>query len=148
MNIWIVSDGGLANTSGYYGWVIASDTDILHEGKGRVPSNPSQIDSLRTESMGMYYAILIMRSLLYKYHLTQEINLASDNSELIKRTKHYYKYGYNDNKTPHAPHSDIQSEINFMLTDTFPHLNILHVRCHQDAKKKSNLTWVEILNVR
>ena len=44
--IWIVSDGGLHDTNGYYGWVIASDNDILYEGNGRFPSNSSQIDSL------------------------------------------------------------------------------------------------------
>ena len=55
--IWIVSDGGLKQTDGSYGWVIASDTDILYEGKGRVSSNPSKIDSLRVESMGMFHAL-------------------------------------------------------------------------------------------
>ena len=44
--IWIVLDGGLHDTNGYYGWVIASDNDILYEGNGRVPSNSSQSDSL------------------------------------------------------------------------------------------------------
>ena len=85
--IWIVSDGGLAHTQGYYGWVIATDTDILYEGRGRVPSKPSHLDSLRSESMGMYHTIFIMSSLLHKHNLTQEINLSSDNLELIKRTK-------------------------------------------------------------
>ena len=83
--------------------------------------------------MGMYHALIIMSSLLQKHNLTQEINLASDNLELIKRTKYYYQFG-SDNKIYNAPHADIQSEINTILTESFPRLNILHVRGHQDRK--------------
>ena len=39
-------------------------------------------------------------------------------------------------------------EINVLLTEHFPLLNIMHVRGHQDTKKKANLTWTEVLNVR
>ena len=34
--IWLVTDGGLNNGDGYFGWVIASNTNILWEGRGYV----------------------------------------------------------------------------------------------------------------
>ena len=98
--------------------------------------------------MGMYHALLIMSMLLRKYHLTQAINLASDNLELVKRTSHFYLYAYHGGKMYCAPHMDIQSEINFLLSENFPRLHITHVRGHQDTKKNAKLTWTEVLNVR
>ena len=44
--IYIVSDGGVADNVGYYGWVIATSSTIIIEGHGFVPGNPSHIDSL------------------------------------------------------------------------------------------------------
>eukprot|EP00957_Ditylum_brightwellii_P148087 11275032-Ditylum_brightwellii.AAC.1 len=38
-NIWIVTDGGKEDIDGYYGWLIATDTTIMWEGKGYVQSN-------------------------------------------------------------------------------------------------------------
>ena len=83
-HLWLVSDGGLTADLGYYGWVIASDSYILYEGKGRVPSNTSQIDSLRSESMGMLHALTVMGKILEQNHFNGTVILASDNLELIK----------------------------------------------------------------
>ena len=128
--------------------MIASDIDILYEGKGRVPSNPAQIDSLKAESMGMYHALFIMSKFLNKHHCTQEITIASDNKEIIKRMKHYNKNGYLNSYSSHAPHMDIQCEINYMINSHFSHTNIVHVHGHQDTKKNTTLTWLEKLNIR
>ena len=120
----------------------------LYERKGQVPSNSLQNDSLRSKSMGMYHALIIMEQLINKYHCTQEITLASDNLELIKRTEQYNQYGNRFPKTSTAPHMDIQSEIDFMIKQHFPNIKIVHVSGHQDTKKNIILTWMETLNVR
>ena len=58
-SLWIVSDGGLFQNHGYYGWVIANDTSIIWEGRGRVPGNHDQFDSLRSESSGFLHALKV-----------------------------------------------------------------------------------------
>ena len=50
--LYLVSDGGEENGLGYFGWVIASETEILVKHKGHAAGNPSLIESLRTESVG------------------------------------------------------------------------------------------------
>lgn len=57
-------------------------------------------------------------------------------------------YGYHVSNISTAPHMDIQSEINFLLTSHFSNLTIVHVSGHQDTKKTTKLTWLELLNVR
>ena len=89
-----------------------------------------------------------MTNFLHKHNYTQEIIIASDNLELIKRTKQYHMNVYQDSHISNAPHMDIQDEINFLLTSHFTNLTIVHVNGHQDTKKNNSLTWLEYLNVR
>eukprot|EP00957_Ditylum_brightwellii_P135463 10328222-Ditylum_brightwellii.AAC.1 len=49
--LWIVTDGGLKQGDRYYGWVIATDTNIIWEGRGYVQSNAELVESLHTEGM-------------------------------------------------------------------------------------------------
>eukprot|EP00957_Ditylum_brightwellii_P016382 1231542-Ditylum_brightwellii.AAC.1 len=44
--LWIVTDRGMKGPLGYFGWVIAMDTQVLWEGKGQAQSNPYLIESL------------------------------------------------------------------------------------------------------
>ena len=91
--IYIVSDGGVADTEGYYGWVIATSSNIVIEGHGYVPGNPSHIDSLRAESMGMLHALTVISRHQEQTNCTGQIVLAIDNLEIVNRTKTFIEYG-------------------------------------------------------
>ena len=145
--IYIVSDGGTVNNEGYYGWVIATSSTIIIEGHGYVPGNPSQIDSLRAESMGMLHALTVMSKQQQNTNCKGNLILASDNLELINRTQTFNEYGNRFAKQYVAPHMDIQCAIDTILEKDFPHIEVQHVFGHQDTKKSTALTWLEYLNV-
>eukprot|EP00957_Ditylum_brightwellii_P195317 14880668-Ditylum_brightwellii.AAC.1 len=60
-NIWIVTDGGKEDTDRYYGWVIATDTTIMWEGKGYVQSKPLLLKTQHTERVGHLAAIVFLK---------------------------------------------------------------------------------------
>eukprot|EP00957_Ditylum_brightwellii_P042699 3233550-Ditylum_brightwellii.AAC.1 len=47
--LWVAADGGVKGSLGYFGWVIATETQVLWEGKGQSQSNPELIESLQAE---------------------------------------------------------------------------------------------------
>eukprot|EP00978_Attheya_sp_CCMP212_P015904 scaffold41185_cov78-Attheya_sp.AAC.1 len=61
-DLFIVTDGGDTDGSGYFGWVIASDTHTIYEGSGLSPGNQEQNESLRSESTGF---LAVLRFLLH-----------------------------------------------------------------------------------
>eukprot|EP00957_Ditylum_brightwellii_P099905 7613009-Ditylum_brightwellii.AAC.1 len=44
--LWIATDSGVKGPLRYVRWVIATDTQVLWEGKGQAQSNPDLIESL------------------------------------------------------------------------------------------------------
>jgi hypothetical protein len=48
-----VTDGGPKDSKENFGWVIATVAQILWKGKGKANGNQHQMESLRTESVGM-----------------------------------------------------------------------------------------------
>eukprot|EP00957_Ditylum_brightwellii_P071722 5452007-Ditylum_brightwellii.AAC.1 len=48
--LWVMTDGGLKQGDGYFGWVITTDTNMQWEGRGYVQSNAELAESLRTEA--------------------------------------------------------------------------------------------------
>ena len=137
--LWIVSDGGLDLDQGYYGWVIADATQIIYEGSGKTPGNSTQLDSLRSETFGMFHALTVMTYLITHTNFNNHIILASDNMELIKRTKHIYEYGSRLPSQTTLPHMDVQLEIDELILTYFTDLDIVHVKGHQDTHKGTNL---------
>ena len=86
--LWIVSDGGLFQDLVYYGWVIANDTSIIWEGRGQVPENNTQFDSLRSERSGFLHALKVVYANLQAHdNSVQSVILASDNKVLIDRVQ-------------------------------------------------------------
>ena len=89
-SLWIVSDGGLFQDYVYYGWVIANDTSIIWKGRGQVPGNHIQFDSLRSESSGFLHALKVVYANLQVHdHLATSVTLASDNKVLIERVQQF-----------------------------------------------------------
>ena len=138
--LWIVSDGGLCRDLGYYGWVIANDTSIIWEGRGQVPENHQQFDSLRYESGGFLHALKVLHNNIIAHdNAVQAVTLASDNKVLTDRVEHFQAYRERSPITYVKPHMDIQCQIDRVLTKLnhcISNINVLHVRGHQDTKKK------------
>ena len=51
-----------------------------------MPENSDQLDSIRTDSMGILHALHVMGPILEQIHYNSTIILSSKNLELIKRT--------------------------------------------------------------
>ena len=51
--ILLVSDGGLKN-KGAFGWVLATENEILTKGRGPTRGEKNQMSSFRPEATGMY----------------------------------------------------------------------------------------------
>ena len=74
--LYFVTDGGATEGHGYFGWVIATHTKILWQGKGKVHGNPHLMESLRTESVSM------LAMLLFLLHNCEFHNIATINNNL------------------------------------------------------------------
>eukprot|EP00957_Ditylum_brightwellii_P169399 12893232-Ditylum_brightwellii.AAC.1 len=48
--LYLVTDGGVKEKVGYFGWVIATVMDILCKAKGHTPGPLKLMESLRTEN--------------------------------------------------------------------------------------------------
>ena len=73
--IWIVTDGGVSDSIGYYGWVIATDTTILYESQGSVQGNDEEMDSTRAESGALLEALIFLTTLYQKRTLIRAPNI-------------------------------------------------------------------------
>eukprot|EP00957_Ditylum_brightwellii_P038258 2892986-Ditylum_brightwellii.AAC.1 len=51
--IYLVTDSGVKDNIGYYGWVMATVIEILCKAKGHAPGPLKQMKSLRAESIGL-----------------------------------------------------------------------------------------------
>jgi hypothetical protein len=112
--LFFVTDGGDTDGDGYFGWVLATDTEILWTGSGLSPGNKSLNESLRSESTAY---LSILRFLLH-YHRFYQITLQMspkihfcDNKSLVSREGHVYQTApMNSFKTLKADY-DIQMKI-------------------------------------
>eukprot|EP00957_Ditylum_brightwellii_P002951 225564-Ditylum_brightwellii.AAC.1 len=59
--LWLVSDGGKEEDDGYYRWVIATDTEIIWEGRGYVQANKNLLETQQTEGVGHLAAALFLK---------------------------------------------------------------------------------------
>jgi hypothetical protein len=150
--LFLVSDGGDTDGSGYYGWVIANDTHILYKGSGLSPGNQELNESLRSESTG-YLAIL--RFLLhYKaYHqLTLEtspmIHLC-DNKSLVSRSPDAYRSAPPNSHDFLKPDYDVQMQIIATIKELDIDIHTKHVKGHQDDDKTyDQLSYEAQLNIQ
>eukprot|EP00957_Ditylum_brightwellii_P184154 14026876-Ditylum_brightwellii.AAC.1 len=55
--IWVVTNGGVNKSYGYFRFVIATGSQILCKGNGQAQGNAMQIESLRAESGGRLAAL-------------------------------------------------------------------------------------------
>ena len=65
--IYLVTDRGVKDNIGYYGWVIATVIKIVCKAKGHTPGPLKQMESLRAESIGLLLILCFIRHYV-KYH--------------------------------------------------------------------------------
>ena len=136
--IYLVSDGGEENGLGYFGWVIASETEILVKHKGHAAGNPSLVESLRTKSVGVLSIIsYILR--LYEFY---EIRLPKhkmvqycDNITAANRRRSSQRWNVLYPNTTLKADYDVQSQIDKTIRqikrNQHTEWESLHVKGHQ-----------------
>eukprot|EP00957_Ditylum_brightwellii_P056563 4288074-Ditylum_brightwellii.AAC.1 len=84
----IVTDRGLKQGDGYYGWMITTDMNIIWEGRGYVQSNADIVESLRTEGMTHLAAATFLKHYSQYYNTTikpQKAKHFTDNQGIVKQ---------------------------------------------------------------
>eukprot|EP00957_Ditylum_brightwellii_P107986 8237713-Ditylum_brightwellii.AAC.2 len=66
-SIWIVTERGLKEGGSYFGWVIATHSDILWESRGHIQGNPKLIESMWTEGVSHLAALVFLKN-YSKFH--------------------------------------------------------------------------------
>ena len=149
----MVTDGGASSTSGYYGWVLASPSEILYSGSGRLDCHSSQLQSLRPETTAMLACSTFLLHFLNTHHTRVRSSFAHwvDNMSLVRRIQRYSRGEQPTQKLMLLPDMDLQLQ----LEDTLGKLrdqhyvtpDTQHVKGHQDTLKGGTLLWQETLNV-
>jgi hypothetical protein len=150
-DLFIVTDGGDTDGSGYFGWVIASDTHTLYEGSGLSPGNQEQNESLRSESTGF---LAVLRFMLHyqtyynvKFENCKKIHYC-DNSSLVSRSPSIYRSAPTSSFEYLKADYDVQMQIIQTIHAIGIELPTLHVHGHQDKNTESNnLTYEATLNI-
>eukprot|EP00978_Attheya_sp_CCMP212_P007874 scaffold18320_cov37-Attheya_sp.AAC.2 len=150
--LFLVSDGGDIDGSGYYGWVIANDTHILYKGSGLSPRNQELNESLRSESTG-YLAILRFLIHYRAYHqLTLEMSPMMhlcDNKSLVFRSPDAYRSAPPSSHDFLKPDYDVQMQIIATIKELDIDIHTKHVKGHQDDDKTyGQLSYEAQLNIQ
>ena len=149
--LWVVTDGGVSDSIGYYGWVIATSSTILYEDKGQITGNEEEMDSCRAEAGALLEALLFLHhqiktsTTMIDHHLHH----FCDNITITKRMNSFLHYGEWYTNQTLRPHMDIQLQINETLKELNVQYSSAHVKGHQDRTNTlSSLTWEARLNIR
>ena len=152
--IYAVSDGGMAEGYGSFGWTIACEHELM-TGRGEAEGPRVLIQSFRAEGYGMLAALrFIYRMCEHEDtwpNTTTTVDLYCDNLALIKRIGWHGKRITTTPKDVSALDYDIEAEIAATI-DTLARKNITinehWVKGHQDSHKEyHNLTREAQLNI-
>ena len=106
----LVRNGGQDGTSGYYKWVIASTSQVIYEGKGRLTGIASQLQSLWPELV----AYLACTTFLLHYVETKNTKICSklqhyaENMTLVQRVMSYNRKELPNQGVVLRPEMDVQ----------------------------------------
>jgi hypothetical protein len=151
---YMVSDGGMINGYGSYGWIIANDTEIT-KGRGEAEGAKELMQSFRAEGYGMLAAL---RYILHAFKFNNNwpesnktIHMYCDNLALIQRIGWHKKRITTTLKDVFRPDYDLEAAIKETI-ETLQKNKIFikekHVRGHQDRiADYHNLRHEEQLNV-
>ena len=131
---------------GYFGNVIAVNTNIIAQARGAARGDPRIMDSFRPEASYGFLAGVCLLQLLTQ-HIATEVkssihtDSASLLAPLLQATASYVTTGF-----WLKPDSDIIMQLAEELK-TIPNLKRHYVKGHQDAKKKKDFTLPERYNI-
>lgn len=141
--LWIATDGGVMEGNGYFGWVIATDTEMLTSNYGHAPENPLLTEYLRTESIGFLSLTRFMHNFCSYHDISTPTDSFHfcDKKVLIKRLLHTFQTS--DKKPNMSLHSncDVQLQIKETLKSMSMNFKSKHVKGHQDEGPKKQLLW-------
>jgi hypothetical protein len=151
--ILFVSDGGLTDGLGTFGWVIATDTGTLCEGLGLSAGNQHLNESLRSESTGFLAQLRYLLHYVRYYKVSPEKSNKvhyCDNQGVISRGPDTYR------TAPPNPHDFLKADydVQMQIMQTIRLLDIeipsIHVKGHQDDNKSpiENLSYESQLNIK
>jgi hypothetical protein len=146
--LFIVSDGSVKADQGTFGWVMASNNEVICTNHGQLPSN--SMNSFRAECGGILSWLVLLRHYTKYFRITQSpctIKPYCDNSTTLAYMS-TAPLPWKQARTL-RPQYDITNEIRIMfqqLTNTIPFLQPgQHVKSHQDLS--DNKTHQEVLNI-
>ena len=145
--LYYITDGRADDDIGYFGWFIATKTNILTEGKGQALGKDSLMESLRAKTYGRIAHITFLKH----FHIYKNISSPPnqqfyycDTSTLIKRLQQNQYNKPFPNQCSLADY-DVHMTLWSIIDQNLGNLSILHVKGHQDCKKvtcPTKLTWV------
>eukprot|EP00957_Ditylum_brightwellii_P025466 1925305-Ditylum_brightwellii.AAC.1 len=141
-----ISDSGVNNGIGYFGWLIATEANILIEGHRQALGKESLMESLRGETYGEIAIFLF----LYYFRIYTNTSTPpnrqyyyTDNSTLIKRLQQ-------DTKSKPYPNQytltnyNVHTTILNLIKQSAGKLSFQHLKGHQDKRKSKEqmISWV------
>ena len=137
-NITIVSDGGMKNGYGSFGWIMETNTGTI-TGRGEAQGARELMQSFRAEGYGMLAALRYLYHAC-KYattwpHEKKKITIYCDNKSLIQRIRWHKKRTTVTPKNTSAPDYDLEISITNTIDELAKHNIIIkeqHVKGHQD----------------
>jgi hypothetical protein len=150
--ITVVSDGGLKDNVGSYGWAMAKETKrVIAVGQGVAHGEPKS--SHRSECFGKLAWLVFLRNFAEYHRIRIQCTIESfcDNKAVIKQTRVGNKWDRTSDVM--IANYDLIKEIiaqqEMVMEMTESYIEGVHVKGHQDAKKTiRQLTIQEWLNVK
>ena len=146
----IASDGGHHAEYGSFGWVLATDREIIWECKGIARGNP--MSSYRAEGYGRLSMLSFLTHYLHyfgiKNHTDLSITTYCDNESLLRKEEEFHTRDIDSSSLYTRPDHDVIMQLSALRTDLPFKIALLHVRGHQDDSCDfENLTRPAQLNV-
>ena len=152
--IYIVSDASVSHDNqGRFGWVVATETEILWRGNGPVGGLVDLLSSFRAEMYGAlaaflfikYFRIAYLDESQYPIDQITSINYYCDNKGVIRRIQRQ-QTGWT--VAPFDADADVELLLGNTLRAWPAQIIARHVKGHQDTVNLQRpLTWPERLNV-
>ena len=150
--VFLATDGGANKGKGYFGWVVASQQQLLWEGSGTIPSHSSQINSLRPEASSHLAVLKFLQDYMssHKTRVSATITHIVDNNSQVRRAEFFNQGREHTPKSITRSDMDLQLQIESTLEDMYKshHSTVVshHVKGHSD-QLIGPPTWKEHLNI-
>jgi ribonuclease HI len=131
-----VSDGGLADHYGTFGWKIVKTNDdvVLYEGSGPI-DGPTEVGSSTRSELGGFTAPLLLVTALARFWGLRHrcrFRWTTDSTSAIKKVKMYTKRSSHQLPQRYPEHSDYITTIRELCDELRRPLEIQWVKGHQD----------------